>query len=65
MVLKGTTRFLMSKTTIRGKRGKAKKYDRFLIHVPSAMAKDSQLPFKPGQELTITVDPKGKIVLSG
>jgi len=65
MVLRGTTRFLVSKTKIRGKRGKAKEYQRFLIHIPSAMAKDSQFPFNPGQELTITVDPRGKIVLTG
>jgi len=50
---------------IKGKRGKITEYKRFLIHIPSAMAKDSQFPFKPGQELTLTVDPKGKIILSG
>ena len=53
----------MSKTKIRRKRGKAKEYERFLIHIPSTMAKDSQFPFKPGQELAIAVDPKGKMVL--
>lgn len=36
---------------------------RFLIRIPSSVAKDSQFPFKAGRELTITVDPKGKIVL--
>ena len=62
-VLSGTTTFLASKTTIKGKRGKAKEYERFLVHIPSKIAKDSQFPFKAGQELAITVDPKGKIVL--
>ena len=63
MILGGTTRFLASKTKIRVKWGKAKEYERFLFHIPSKICKDSQFPFKPGQELTITVDPKGKIVL--
>ncbi|MFB0568788.1 MAG: hypothetical protein ACETV0_04160 [Nitrososphaeria archaeon] len=63
MVLKGTTRLLETRLKIKGKRGKITEYRRFLIHVPSAMARDSQFPFKPGRELTITVDPRGKIVL--
>jgi len=63
MVLKGTTRLLESRLRIKGKRGKITEYTRFLFHVPSKICKDSQFPFKPGQELTITVDPKGKIVL--
>ena len=64
MVLRGTTRLLETRLKIKGKRGKVTEYTRFLIHIPSAMARDSQFPFKPGQELTITVDPKGKIVLA-
>ena len=60
MVLEGTTRLLRSTS-----KGKAREYERFLIHIPSRMAADSQFPFKPGQELTITVDPRGEIVLSG
>jgi len=63
MVLKGTTRLLETRLRIKGKRGKVTEYTRFLIHIPSAMARDSQFPFKPGQRLVITVDPKGKIVL--
>ena len=47
------------------KGGEIMEYRRFLFNVPSKIAKDSQFPFKPGQELTITVDPKGKIVLIG
>lgn len=49
---------------IKGKRGKITEYRRFLIHIPSKIAEDSQFLFKPRQELTITVDPKGKIVLT-
>jgi len=49
--------------TARLKGGKVAEYDRFLILIPSAMARDSQFPFKPGQRLAITVDPKGEIVL--
>jgi len=65
MVLSGTARLLLTKTTIKSKRGRAKQYERFLIHIPSKIAKDSQFPFKPGQELVIKVDPKSKIVLRG
>ena len=59
MVLQGTTKMLKSTSKIKGK-----KYERFLVHIPSAMAKDSQFPFNAGQELMITVDPKGKIILT-
>ena len=65
MVLSGTTKLVVSSLKIKGKRGKVTVYTRFLIHIPSAMARDSQFPFRAGQELVITVDPKGKIVLSG
>jgi len=65
MVLKGTARLLETRLRIKGKRGKITEYKRFLTHIPSAMARDSQFPFKAGQELVITVDPRGKIVLSG
>lgn len=66
MVLKGTTRLLETRLRIKikGKRGKITEYRRFLVHIPSKIAKDSQFPFKAGQELVITVDPKGKIVLT-
>ena len=64
MVLKGTTRLLETRLRIKGKRGKITEYRRFLIHIPSKIAKDSQFPFKPGQELAITVDPNGKIILT-
>jgi len=65
MVLKGTTKLLVSRTKIKGKRGKVKKYEKFLIHIPSKIAGDSQFPFEAGQVLSIEVIPKGrKIVLS-
>ncbi len=64
MGLRGTTRLLMSRTKIKGKKGKARTYERFLVHIPSAIAKDSQFPFKAGQELVIKADPKGKITLT-
>ncbi|MDH5363430.1 MAG: hypothetical protein OEW84_08980 [Aigarchaeota archaeon] len=54
-----------SKTVIEGKRGKGKEYERFLLQMPSKIAKDSQFCFKAGQDLTITADPKGKIALTG
>ena len=64
MVLTGTTRLLETRLKIKGKGGKVTEYRRFLVHVPSVIARDSQFPFKPGQELTITVDPKRNIVLA-
>jgi len=64
IALKRTTRLLETRLKIKGKRGKVTECQRFLIHIPSAMAGDSQFSFKPGQELVITVDPKGKIVVS-
>jgi len=64
MVLKGTTRLLETRLRIKGKKSKITEYTRFLIHVPSKIARDSQFPFKPGQELVITVDPNGKIILT-
>jgi len=60
MVLKGTTKLLRSTSKIRDR-----EYETFLVHISSKIAKDSQFLFKPAQELTITVDPKGKIVLAG
>jgi len=56
---------LETRLRIKGKRGKVTEYRRFLIHVPSKIAADSQFPFKPGQELVIAVDPRGEIVLVG
>ena len=56
---------MVSRTKIRAKRRRVREYERFLVHIPSKIAKDSQFPFKAGQELVITVDPKGKIVLTG
>lgn len=64
MVLKGTTKLLVSGTKIKDKRGKVTRYERFLIHIPSKIAGDSQFPFKAGQRLVITVNPEGKIVLT-
>jgi len=64
MVLSGMTRLLEARLRIKGKRGKITEYRRVLVHIPSKIAVDSQFPFKPRQELVITVDPKGKIVLS-
>ena len=64
MVLKGATKLQESRLRIKLKGGEIMEYRRFLFHVPSKIARDSQFPFKPGQELTITVDPTGKIVLT-
>lgn len=36
-----------------------KKYDKFFIYVPTELAKDSQFPFRDGDEVTIVVKAKG------
>ena len=64
MVLKGTTKLVMSRTVTKDKRGEARECELFLLHIPSAMAKDTQFPFKAGQELLIKVDPTGKFILT-
>jgi len=51
-MLQGETRLVVTATKLRDKT-----YQRFLIHVPREIAKDSQFPFKPRQELKIDVDP--------
>ena len=59
-MLEGKTRLVVTATKV-GDRT----YDRFLIHVPSKIARDSQFPFGPGEALNIDVDPKLEaIVLS-
>lgn len=56
-MLSGKTRLVNTSTKIQGK-----KYDRFLVHIPSKVARDSQFPFKAGDLLSIDVDPKKKTI---
>lgn len=59
-MLEGKTRLVVTATKVGHKT-----YDRFLIHVPSKIARDSQFPFGAGEVLNIEVDLKNKaIVLS-
>lgn len=37
-----------------------KTYDKFSIHIPTALARDSAFPFKVGEEVIIKIDPKRK-----
>jgi len=50
-MLEGETRLVVTGTKLRNKT-----YQRFLIHIPPKMAKDSQFPFKPNQTLKIEID---------
>ncbi|RLI97304.1 MAG: hypothetical protein DRP00_04285 [Candidatus Aenigmatarchaeota archaeon] len=52
-MLEGKTRFLRYEMKVKGK-----KYEKFLINFPAEIARDSQFPFKPGDEILIKVDPK-------
>ena len=56
-MLSGKTRLVNTRTKINGR-----VYDRFLIHVPSKVARDSQFPFGAGEVLRIDVDPRRKTV---
>jgi hypothetical protein len=48
VVLEGRGRFVNRPTQTGGK-----KYDKFFIYVPTELAKDSQFPFKDGDELVL------------
>ena len=50
-MLKAKTRLLVTVARVG-----EKTYERFLIHVPSKIARDSQFPFEAGQILNIDVD---------
>ena len=52
MVLKGRTRITRSKTS----------YTQY-VTIPAAIVKDSQYPFKAGEEVYIEVDPRGVIII--
>ena len=49
-MLKGKTRVIQTSTTVGGKI-----YDRFLIHIPSQIATDSQFPWSPDQAFKIDI----------
>lgn len=57
-MLQAETRLVVTTTKVRDKT-----YQRFLIQVPPKIAKDSQFPFKPNQELKIDVDPRRMAVI--
>jgi len=57
-MLEGKTRLVATTTRVSGRT-----YDRFLIHVPSKIAKDSQFPFEAGEVLNIDVDLKRNAVV--
>jgi len=57
-MLEGKTRLVVTITRVSGRT-----YERFLIHVPSKIARDSQFPFGPGELLNIDVDLKRNAVV--
>ncbi|MFB0568843.1 MAG: hypothetical protein ACETV0_04435 [Nitrososphaeria archaeon] len=63
VVLQGTTRLLKSISKVKTKKTSPVIYERYLVHIPSKIASDSLFPFRPGEELSIDVDPNGKVVL--
>lgn len=42
---------------------KGKDYEKFLINFPTEIARDSQFPFQPGEDISIEVIPEKKIVI--
>lgn len=63
MVLHGTTRLLKSVSKAKSRKRKPVTYERYLVHIPSKIVSDSMFPFRAGDELSIVVNPNGKIVL--
>ncbi len=51
LATKGLGKFVNRPTTTGGK-----KYDKFFVYVPTEVAKDSQFPFKPGQQVSVALD---------
>ncbi|MCP8308593.1 MAG: hypothetical protein H3Z53_07415 [archaeon] len=58
MALKGKGKFIDRPTTTGGK-----KYDKYFIYIPTDVANDSQFPFRVGDIVEITVEPKSKRVV--
>jgi hypothetical protein len=58
LATKGRGRFINRPTTTGGK-----KYDKFFVYVPTEVAKDSQFPFKSGDEIEMAVDVKNKALV--
>jgi len=56
-MLEGKTRLLNTKT-----RSQGRVYDRFLLHIPSNIARDSQFPFEAGEALRIEVNSRSKLI---
>lgn len=54
MVLQAKGKFVNRPTQTGGK-----KYDKFFIYVPTELANDSQFPFKPADEVLISVSQAG------
>jgi hypothetical protein len=51
----------MNRPTKTGKRA----YDKFYVYIPAEIARDGLFPFRDGDEVTVTLDAKGKRVVLG
>ncbi len=49
-----------SKLVNRPRISKGKKYDSYFVYIPSKVARDSNFPFKQGDEVIVKIDPKNK-----
>lgn len=58
LALKGKGRFINRPTTTGGK-----KYDKYFVYIPTELANDSQFPFKVGDLIGISVNPRARKVV--
>lgn len=58
LVDKRVGKFINRPTTTGGR-----KYDKFFVYVPTEVAKDSQFPFKAGDEVEVRIDAKRKRII--
>lgn len=49
-----------SKLMNRPSTSKGKKYDKYFVYIPSEVARDSNFPFKHGDEVVVKIDPENK-----
>jgi hypothetical protein len=58
LAYKGVGKFVNRPTTTGGK-----KYDKYFVYVPTAVARDSQFPFKTGDVVKVRIDLQNKRVV--
>ncbi|MCZ7382344.1 MAG: hypothetical protein WA102_08690 [Candidatus Methanoperedens sp.] len=52
-----------SKLMNRPSRSKGKLYDKYFVYIPSEVARDSNFPFKSGDEVIVRIDTENKCLI--